>query len=263
MSNTRTWPTVRVAAVLLVAFVLASGLALTSGAQASGGLTCTGGEGSLSMSWNGETHVRQYTAYVINSAEEQISQIVPWWSSTAPTASTTFSSLSAGTYTVYVDKHTTSGSIIEIGRTTCTVTAPTATPTATATPTPTATPTAAASGAGTISCSASNSSITVTLDPETGTDTWEATLQHSSGYPKIGGLVGAAWSQEQLAILNNDDPDDDEAVLAAGPAGSLQLSMTFESLAQGTWNISGSARIAGQSEWSTLAAISCTVSGGL
>ena len=211
------------------------------------------------MSWSGETHVYQYTAYVKNSSNQETSQILAWRSASG-TASVTFSSLSAGTYTVWVVKQTNDGSWIKFGETTCTVTAPTATATATATATPTP---VATSGPGTIGCSTNASSITVTLDPETGTTSWEVFVEHSTGYPRIGQSTSRSWTAAQLAILRNDDPDDDADVLAQGPQGDLSLSTTFTGLAQGSWTVSGYASISGQTERSTLASITCTVAGGL
>ncbi len=210
------------------------------------------------MSWSGETHIFQYTAYVENSAGQETSQILPWRSSTASTASVTFSSLSAGTYTVWVVKQTNDGTWIKFGETTCSVTSSSATPTPSATPTSVPT-----SGDGTIGCSTGTSSITVTLDPEEGTTSWEVTATHSTGYPRLGQSLSASWSQEQLDILNNDDPEDDLEVFREGPAGDLPLTHTFTTASQGTWNVTGHANISDQAEQSNFPGITCTVAGGL
>ena len=66
-----------------------------------------------------------------------------------------------------------------------------------------------------------------------------------------------------MEILMSGDDDEIAEVLNEGPQGELPLSHTFIGLAQGTWDVSGSLRIDGHAEWTTLADISCTVAGGL
>ena len=249
----RARPVSRAIATLAVVLVAVSGLVLMSNAQATDGVTCTAGPSSITMSWTGETTVYQYTAYVKDSSNQEISQILAWRSGSG-TASVTFSSLALDTYTVRVVKQTNDGSWIQFGEQSCTVS------TAAATPTPAPTPSSVStSGSGTIGCSGSSSSITVTLDPHTGTISWEVFVEHSTGYPRVGQLTSRPWSQAQLDILNNDDPDDDAEVLAQGPQGDLSLSTTFTGLAQGSWTVSGYATISGQTDRSTLASISCIV----
>lgn len=260
------------ASALVVALV--TGTLLTTSAQASGSVTCTAGAGSLDMSWTGETHVFQYEAFVQNSAGNSTSQIVAWRSNSG-TASVAFSSLSVGTYTVWVVKQTTDGSWIKFGETTCTVTeaapptttttaAPTTTteaaPTVTeADPPPTttaATPTTTTApddSPGSLSCSTSASSITVTAslnEPEASTATaWETFVEHSTGYPRLG----------QLTSLLDIDFDGDGVI--DSPAGGL--STTFTGVAQGTWNITGFVNVPGTSPRPELESTSCTVAGGL
>lgn len=254
------------ASALLVALV--TGTLLTTSAQASGSVTCTAGAGSLGMSWTGETHVFQYEAFVQNSAGDSSSQIVAWRSASG-TASVTFSSLSVGSYTVWVVKQTNDGSWIKFGETTCSVAeaappptttaaAPTVTeatppPTTAATTPTTTTTTPAEDSPGSLSCSTTASSITVTAslnEPEASTATaWETFVEHSTGYPRLG----------QLTSLLDIDIDGDGVI--DRPAGGL--STTFSDLAQGSWNITGFVNVPDTSPRPELTSTSCTVAGGL
>lgn len=239
------------ASALLVALV--TGTFLTTSVQASGSVTCTAGAGSLGMSWTGETHVFQYEAFVQNSAGESTSQIVAWRSASG-TASATFSSLSTGTYTVWVVKQTTDGSWIKFGETTCTVSEAAPPPTTTAATTPTTTTTTPEEDSpGSLSCSTTASSITVTAslnEPEASTATaWETFVEHSTGYPRVG----------QLTSLQDIDFDGDGVI--DSPAGGL--STTFSDLAQGSWNITGFVNVPDTSPRPELTSTSCAVAGGL
>ena len=227
---------VTVAAVALL-LVLVSGFLLASGTQASGGVSCTPGPSSIQLSWSGETHVFRYEAFLSKDSTET-SQILAW-NSASGTASVTFSSLAAGTYSVWVVKQTVDGSWIRFGDQTCTVTETTtttaatttaATTTTTAAPTTTTTP--ASGWAGSISCTTGSSSIRVTLDPADGTRSFEVFVEHSSGYPRFGQL--------SYADANGD------------------FWHEFTSVAQGTWNLSGYADF-NDGERRQLNSISCTV----
>lgn len=229
---------------------LVTGTLLTTSAQASGSVTCTAGAGSLEMSWTGETHIFQYEAFVENSAGQSTSKIVTWRSASG-TASATFSSLSTGTYTVWVVKQTNDGSWIKFGETTCTVAE--AAPTTTTTSTTTTTTAPAADSPGSLSCSTTASSITVTAslnEPAASTATaWETFVEHSTGYPRVG----------QLTSLQDIDFDGDGVI--DSPAGGL--STTFTDLAQGSWNITGYVNVPDTSPRPELTGTSCTVAGGL
>ncbi len=210
---TRTRPVAGVVAASALALVLVSGLLLASGTQASGGVTCTPGASTIQLSWTGDSNVFQYEAFLSKDSIET-SQILAW-NSASGTASVTFSSLAAGTYSVRVVKQTVDNSWIQFGEQTCTVTETTTTTDApTTTTAATTTTTAPASGgAGSISCTAGTSSIRVTLDPADGTRSFEVFAEHSSGYPRVG----------QLSY----------------PDSNGDFWHEFTSLAQGTWNLSG------------------------
>ncbi len=201
-----------VTAVLVL--VLVSGLFLASGTQASGSVTCTAGASSLQMSWSGEGNAFRYEAFVSKDGTET-SQILAWGSRLG-TASVTFSSLPIGTYNVWVVKQTTDGSWIQFGDRTCTVTEATTTTAGTTTTTAATTTTAPSSGwAGTLSCTTSSATVRVTLDAAEGTRYFEVTLEHPSGYPRVSHLryaesSGSFWTE-------------------------------FTSVAQGPWNLSGTA----------------------
>ncbi len=240
------------ASALLVAVV--TGTLLTTSVQASGSITCSAGTGSLTMSWSGQTHIFQYTAYVKNSANQQTSQILPWRSRSG-TASVTFSSLSAGDYSVWVVKQTNDGTWIRFGDTTCTVSesAPTTTTTAPATTTTTE---PAEGSPGSLSCSASASSITVDLTlSETAASTatsWEVSLAHSSGYPSHGQI-----STLQSSGIDLDDDGEDDITFTP------VYSVTFQDLAQGRWDANGWVYFPDSTLGSALSGTSCTVAGGL
>ena len=117
----------RAIATLAVVLVAVSGLVLVSGAQAADGVTCSPGESSLTMSWSGDTFVFQYTAYVKNSSDQEMSKILAWRSKSG-TASVTFSSLALDTYTVWVVKQTNEGKWIKFGEQSCTVSTAAPTP---------------------------------------------------------------------------------------------------------------------------------------
>lgn len=237
------------AVAFAVVVALVTGTLLTTSAQASGSVTCTPGTGSLQMSWDRETFVSQYTAYVRNAAGESTSQIVA--GRTSGTASVTFSSLSVGTYTVWVVKQTVDNSWIKFGETSCSVTE--AAPATTTTPTTTTTTAPVAGSPGSLSCTTTASSITVTAslnEPAASTALdWETFVRHSSGYPRIG----------QYTSLQAHDLDGDG--VADVPAG--ELSTTFEDVAQGTWNVTGTVGLPDTTPDPELSGTSCTVAGGL
>lgn len=246
---------VRVAAASTVVLLLILGTALVAGANAYSGVSCSAGTSSITVSWNGEMRAYQYTAWVRNSAGSEISQIVDWSGRTTGSASSEFSDLSAGTYTVGVTMQTVDGSWISIGEATCTVTATTPTTTTAAPTTTTTTP--AADSPGSLSCTATASSITVTAslnEPAASTATaWETFVEHSLGYPRLGHLT----SLQEQSIDTDGDGEADITIPAGG------LSTTFNDLAQGTWNVTGNVSVPGTSPNPSLSGTSCTVAGGL
>lgn len=231
MSDTRTRPTARIAALLAVALVFVLGLALISGARASG-VSCSAGESSITVTWTGEARAFQYTAWVQNSSGNQSGKLLDWSERSSEPASTTISSLSAGTYTVWVNMETDDGTWINIGETSCTVT----TSTVTATPTVTFHETPEV---GSLACTTDSYRIFVQLNPEDGTTSWDVWAEHSLGNPRWG-----------------------TTVLRDSLSGHLPTWVEFNQTAQGTWSVSGTATLDDGTE-STLSTISCTVSGGL
>ena len=177
----------------------------------------------------------QYTAWVRNSAGTETRKIVDWSGRTTGDASAEFTDLSTGAYTVGVTMQTVDGSWIGIGEASCTVaTADTTTTTSTTTTTTTTTP---AGSTGSLSCSATSSSLTVTLNPADGTTGWQVWAEFSLGYPRLG---------QYISIVDGTDEE---------------LTHEFTSVAQGTWNVTGTASFDGTHH--TLAGVSCTVAGGL
>ena len=225
-------------AAIAVVLVLVSGSALVAGAHSYSGVSCSVGASSITVSWQGETRAFQYTAWVRDSSGTESGQIVTWRSKRAQSASSTFTELALGSYTVWVIMQTVDGSWIKIGETTCTV-AETATTTTTTTTTVASTTTTTtteppSNWGGSISCTTGPSSVTVRLDPAEGTDQWDIDIWHSTGYPRGGQLTGP-------------DPFTGEFV------------HTFDDRAQGTWHVSAEA-IFDDGTRRSAGSISCVVS---
>lgn len=250
IERARTRPVARAIGAFAIVSALLLGTVVTVGALASDGVSCEAGPSSIKMSWGGDPFTFQYTAWVRHTSGQESGQIVVWRSSTAPSASATFTDLPLGAYTVWVIQQTNGGSWIKIGETSCTVTtsattttttttAPTTTTTTTAPTTTTTTTTAPANSAGVLSCRQSGTSeLTVSVTGAVGARSWEVTARHSTGYPVRGQLVGLGESQ------------------------TGEFSMRLSSLAQGRWIVSAAVSFShtDASQRYLLDSINCTVS---